>query len=311
MKERASRFLRRYSVLFLVVILLVFLWTANIKIGDVISVLFSFRIWQILVLIGIFVTISLNMIFKSIYILNSLGLKVRFWNISLIYFSSALAQNSSPGKIGYPVTAYLLKKIENIEYARSSAMLTVDFIVCNCFTGLIAVAGSTVYIKTKVFPLSGLMIIGAVIVCLFLILSVYLKKGDRESRIHRFLREVGRSIAQLKPKNIGVILLFYGINTFLSASFLLAIISFLGSSISVWKTITADSSSFILGALSMIPMGLGVQDASMLFYLSAFGLSRDLIVAVVMTQRLLVTGLIYLAGFAAGIALGTRKHLPA
>ncbi len=310
MMEEVSRFVRRFAFIFIFVVALILLWLTGIRVGDVIHVLLSFRPWQLILLIVVFLSISLNQVLKNAFLLNSLGYRVKVQHIVLIYFSSALAQSSAPGKVGYPVTAYLLKQLENVDYSRSSAMLMIDFFAGNAFTLLIAGIGSAEYLGRNILPVPALLIAGILGVLFVLGVSLFLKKGREESRVRKFLSEMRESIALLNARSAVTLLLFYGLNTFLSGLFLQGIISFLGSDISLWKIITADASSFILGALSMIPMGLGAQDASMFFYLNSFGMSKSSVVATVMAQRLLVTGMVYLAGIAAGAVLSTKKYVP-
>ena len=66
----------------------------------------------------------------------------------------------------------------------------------------------------------------------------------------------------------------------------------------------AYSSAFIIGAVSMIPMGLGTRDLSMVFYLSSFGVPSDVAIVITAIQRVITTGLGYLLGLVASGIIG-------
>jgi uncharacterized protein (TIRG00374 family) len=85
------------------------------------------------------------------------------------------------------------------------------------------------------------------------------------------------------------------------------IVNCLSSEITLWEAIVANSTAFFLGALSMIPMGLGVNEATMLFFLNSFGIPSEIGIGAITLQRLLSTGLSYVLGIIAGSILGIQN----
>ena len=61
------------------------------------------------------------------------------------------------------------------------------------------------------------------------------------------------------------------------------------------------------GAGIRVPIGLGVREASMLFYLRHLGIPDDTGLSIVTIQRLLSTGLSFLLGSIIGAALGLKN----
>jgi uncharacterized protein (TIRG00374 family) len=63
-----------------------------------------------------------------------------------------------------------------------------------------------------------------------------------------------------------------------------------------FEALVSTNSAFFLGAVSMVPMGLGTREASMLFYLEFFGIPSSTSIVVITLQRLISTGLAFLIG---------------
>ena len=57
----------------------------------------------------------------------------------------------------------------------------------------------------------------------------------------------------------------------------------------------------------MIPLGLGVREASMLLLLNKFGIPNEIGLTVVIVQRIMTTGLGYVLGLVAAGILGVKK----
>jgi uncharacterized membrane protein YbhN (UPF0104 family) len=82
---------------------------------------------------------------------------------------------------------------------------------------------------------------------------------------------------------------------------------FFSSDLSLLQAVVAGSTAFFLGALSMIPMGLGVREASVLFYLHYVGIPNEVGLSIVTIQRLLSTGLSFALGMLLGTLLGVKN----
>ena len=94
---------------------------------------------------------------------------------------------------------------------------------------------------------------------------------------------------------------------FLSGINLFLLCLFFSSELSLLQAIVAGSSAFFLGAISMVPMGLGVREASMLFYLYHMGISHEIGLSIVTIQRLLFTGFAFVLGTIFGAILGVKS----
>jgi uncharacterized membrane protein YbhN (UPF0104 family) len=82
---------------------------------------------------------------------------------------------------------------------------------------------------------------------------------------------------------------------------------FFSGDLSLFQSLVANSTAFFLGAISMVPMGLGVRETSMLFYLHHMGLKDEVGLSIVTIQRLLSTGLSFVLGAFFGSVLGLKN----
>jgi uncharacterized protein (TIRG00374 family) len=82
-----------------------------------------------------------------------------------------------------------------------------------------------------------------------------------------------------------------------------------GESISFWYALESIILSYLAGLVSMVPMGLGVRDISMVALLTRGGLSTDVATTVTLVQRVLRTVLPLAIGILAINVLGVRALL--
>jgi len=275
---------------------------SGISFEDLFTNLKKLNLWQIIVIVvWFFVIASLSIIGKKI-ILNFLGYPIGFKNIILIHFTSISAHYSTPAKIGFPVTIYLLKKLEDVPIAVSTATIGVELFVSVLITGMIGLVGSLLYFSDRLQSFSnGLFVV--LLAILIMTLAVYLlyKKSDK---VRVFFSDLKESIKLLSLRKIIIYLI---IQIAVQASITVHIIlitHFLGSEINFWFAMVANSSAFIIGAVSMVPMGLGTRDLSMVFYLSSFGVPSEIAILVTAVQRIISTGLGYLIGLLTSAIIG-------
>jgi len=300
-------FVRKYFFLFFIVLLLVLALILGVDLKKGVEALGRFRIWQVLAFVAVFLLVCANFILKNSFLLRAAGHPVPIGRMAMYYFSSAAAHYTVPGKVGYPVTAWLLKRFEHIPLSSSSSVLMADFLVSFSFTALIAIVGSLVYFKT--YRLAVLLAAGAFLaaaVLFFVILELVLKRLKKRTKITDFLERMLANFKTYGPRRLWPLFFIYSVNALLNGFALWLLVGFSGLDIGIEQLIVADAVSFILGSVSLIPMGLGVQDVSMLFFLSTFGLDKPSALAVVFIQRTVYVGMVYLLGFAVNISLGVK-----
>ena len=70
----------------------------------------------------------------------------------------------------------------------------------------------------------------------------------------------------------------------------------LGGSVEIFPLFLIQGIPLLLGSLSMVPLGLGVRDASLTFLLTQLGATPDISLTVAMIMRVFVTGFSILFG---------------
>jgi uncharacterized protein (TIRG00374 family) len=300
-------FVRRYFFLFFVVLLVVVALATGVDLRKGAEALGRYRLWQVAAFAAVCLLICANFILKNSFLIRLAGHPVPLGRMAMYFFSSAVAHYTVPGKIGYPVTAWLLKKFEKIPLSSSSSVLMADFLISFAFTATLAVAGSLLFFRSyrlAVVLAAGLALAAAAVS--FLVLGNVLKRVKKKTRLTEFLSRMLDNLKTYGPRKLWPLLVFYAVNALLNGFALWLLVAFAGVNVGLERLVTADAVSFVLGSVSMVPMGLGVQDISMLFFLSSFGLDRPASLAVVFIQRTVYLGLVYLLGLAVNIALGVK-----
>ncbi len=296
----------KYSLLLIIFIL--FLFFADINLKEVWLVISQLKIKQIGFLVCLYFCISWIFVYNRKYLLSALGADCHIKNLILIHFTSMAAHYSTPAKIGFPLTAYLLKKIEQVAYSTGTALILIELNIGMGVCGVIAIIGSIRYFSGNTYHiLWGLLFLIGMGIIFFLLVRLFLDKGNPKKKNYQFITSINAAFKNLLWRNIVFYTIFVFIAQVITGILLVFIVNCLSSKITLWEAIVANSTAFFLGALSMIPMGLGVNEATMLFFLNFFGIPSEIGIGAITLQRLLSTGLSYFLGLVAGSMLGIKK----
>jgi len=217
------------------------------------------------------------------------------------------AHYSTPAKIGFPLAVYLLNKFDNVPYSSGTTMILIELIVSTTICGIIAFVGTFFYFtsntKVLILSFSYLFIFGLLV---FYGIRIFLKKGNENSRTYLFIKNVHEAFSHITVYNLNIYIFLIVFIQLLSGITLVLLTSFFSKEISLWQAVVANSTAFFLGAISMIPMGLGVREASILFYLKHLRITNEIGISIVTIQRLFSTGLSFALGVIFGSILGVR-----
>ncbi len=303
--ENLSRLFKRYWLLFFFVILFFFMAVFKISPRDLLTALSSLTISEIAVLIVIYFLISFTLILQRKYLLAVLTFRTTFKNLFLIHFSSMAAHYSTPAKIGFPLSVYLLKKFEDIPLSIGTSVIILELTVSTGVCGLLALIGAFQFfshqVHTLVVSLSACILI--FLITFFLVRWYFLKFGV-QNRISEFIHNIYEALAKISFTQILLYLSMTLLIQILSGLTLALLVGFLQAKISVWQAIVVNSTAFFIGAVSMVPMGLGVREASLFFYLRNLGVADGIIIPIAAIQRMLSTGLSFLLGMIFAAILG-------
>ena len=126
-------------------------------------------------------------------------------------------------------------------------------------------------------------------------------------RVYQLIRDIHQAFTHIALPHLTIFISMRIFIQLLSGINLCLLCFFFSSELSLLQAIVAGSSAFFLGAISMVPMGLGVREASMLFYLHHMGISHEIGLSIVTIQRLLFTGFAFVLGTIFGAILGVRS----
>lgn len=298
----------KYWLLFFFIIVFIFMAIFKISFRDIWRAISSLKLWQFVILLFIYLLISLFQIITRKYLLHSLLSPSKFKNLIFIHFSSTAAHYSTPAKVGFPLAVYLLNKFDKVPYATGTTMILIELIVSTTICGIIAFIGTFFYFtsKTNIFIISFsyLFIFGILAFCG---MHIFLKKGKEDSRTYQFIKKVHEAFSHIAVSHLMIYTLLMVLIQLLAGITLVLLSVFFSEELSLWQAVITNSTAFFLGAISMIPMGLGVREVSVLFYLRHLGITNEIGISIVTIQRLFSTGLSFVLGVIFGAILGVRN----
>jgi uncharacterized protein (TIRG00374 family) len=263
--------------------------------------LFSYKRWFSVICLFFLVQVIniyyFHMIISRIYNVDSL---LKF---SQVLFASHSFNYAGPLKLGMPVRLFLFKQVLGIPYTAGVASLIAT-------TGLdvLVMVALTVSLSAWIFvgPLAGFALGVTVLACLTGSAAFYQKfhsaQRERSSRIARFFLE----LAKLSPLITFYAILIAAAKSFLNGVAGWIVLTGLGASTSLVELIFIYLASHLAGLLSLIPMGMGVKDVSVIGLLSRAGASTSVGIDFVAIDRLVWSLLPLLMGLVAGWQLGVR-----
>ncbi len=188
---------------------------------------------------------------------------------SFLIYLSGFAMSITPGKLGEVIRAFLLKRSHGIPVSKTGGLVLVDRLTDLAALVIIATVGAIQFsYGTKL--LVGVAI--AISVVLFVIshqataekvlalLGRIPALGKRSEKLNELYKSTG---VLLRPKNLIPILIFSTVSwSFEALGFWLAMQG-LGLETSIWSAAFIYAFSTVIGALSILPGGLGLTEGSM------------------------------------------------
>lgn len=305
--KKLSGLFKKYWLLFFFVIMFLFMAVFKISPHDLLTALSSLTISEILILITLYFLISLAFILQRKYLLKVLNFRTSFKNLVLIHFSSMAAHYSTPAKIGFPLSVYLLKKLENIPYPIGTSVIILELTVSTGLCGLLALLGALQFFTNQVYMLAvSLTACILISLILFFLVRWYFYKFGVKNRITDFIYKIYEALTKISFPKMLLYFFMTLLIQILSSLTLALLAGFMGAEVSLWQAIIVNTTAFFIGSISMVPMGLGVREASIFFYLRSMGVADGLIIPIAAIQRMLSTGLSFLLGMVFGAVLGIK-----
>jgi uncharacterized membrane protein YbhN (UPF0104 family) len=304
-----KKFVSRYWLIVFFVLIGICILIFQVSFQEIGITLSALKLWQITILLLIFCLIAGVQVASRKYLLSTLHAACGFRNLIYIHFSTLAAHYSTPAKIGFPLAVYLLNKFENVPYSKGAAMILIELVISTGLCGIIALLYLPTLLKLPIQQsISGVLILLLSVMLVLFCIHVALKNISAENSVKSFFLNISSALKSIRVGQILIYMLFSLALRFLDGISLYFLSIFCAGTLTIWQAIVATSSAFFIGAVSMIPMGLGTRDVSLLLYLQHYNISDSTAIVIITLQRILSTGLSFLLGLVFGSILGI-KHL--
>lgn len=211
-----------------------------------------------------------------------------------LYYFSGYSLTATPGKAGEAIRLWLMKSGHGIAYSRSMPLMVADRaldIWSIMLLTLVSFSGFQAYRWHGVALLVLVVLVSLPLVRPKMLEPVLLAAtgvAKRRARLLVLLRRVLRAIDRLSNwKTYGATLVPSVFGWCAEAFALFLILQHFGAEVSVANAVFVFSFSMIVGAISMLPGGLGSTEATMIILLTTLGVEMD--VAMISTAIIRIT----------------------
>jgi uncharacterized membrane protein YbhN (UPF0104 family) len=236
----------------------------------------------------------------------------------LVVTASLAANYSTPVKAGIPLRVYLYKRFMGIGLATGSALVGLEILLGMLVPAIIALLALVLVLPEGGLAVPAVVAAGAAVAIAAI---AFVRSGSYDRVISRLpLPGIARRLlapdGDIVTAVRGVPLWSLGAAAAIYATMfvLLGLRSFyafqlFGGSMNVLELVGISAAAFALGSVSLLPMGLGVRDATLVALFVQAGADRDVAIAVAALDRLLSTGVPFLLGVLSAQILGLRAVL--
>lgn len=279
------------------------------------SVIVNLRFQTIIYLLLLFIASLFIHLLATSVLLANLGYSVSTKNLFSVNIISYSANYASPIKIGIPLRVYLYREILNIPLSVGVVTISVinvlGVILASCISifGIRAIFSSFSYsMPLTLFVILSILVLTVIFMPVskfgkFLSFGPFKKKA---SKILTFAENVQIGLKRTSKVIVLLIVLLMFTRFFITAYCSHLILLDFGQSISTLHILYAQSISLIVGLVSMVPMGLGSKDVTLVFLLSHIGISKEAAVSLAIVERIIWAALPLLIGIICANSLGIK-----
>lgn len=244
------------------------------------------------------------------------GHATTLWKAYLVLTASLSANYITPVKMGIPLRIYLYNHFMAVPVATGVALITVETLVGMLVPAFIAVAGIAL-----LFPSLGLAT-PIILIALLLIGLLFIRQAKVERiyphleqlhfphftlRLWRFIERTQVGLRYLRSMTILGVVTLDVLMLGLQAVRLWFVLSIFGPAPPFLALLAVLAISVTAGNLSLIPMGLGVRDASLTLLLMQLGVPNEVALSAAVIQRLFAPGWPLLLGIISTNILGVSE----
>lgn len=249
--------------------------------ADTLQLAASLPLWLILCLLGLSLVNYALRAARWLMLARALDLRVPHVANTLYYFSG-YSLTATPGKAGEAIRLWLMKSGHGIPYSRSMPLMLADRALDIWAIMLLTLASFSGFEAYRWHGVALLVLV--VLVSLPLLRPRMLEPvllaaagvAKRRARLLVLLRRVLRAMGKLSSwKTYGATMVPSVVGWWAEAFALYLILQHFGTEVSMANAVFVFSFSMIVGAISMLPGGLGSTEATMVILLTALGVDLD------------------------------------
>ena len=215
------------------------------------------------------------------YLLASRGHRIPLSEITVLYIAG-FAMSATPGKLGEFIRMWFIKRIHGIPYRRSMPVMVADRAYDVLATTLLCVLTLGAFLKYAVpaILLAIIFAVGCIVLARPFLLIKLVDLGYRitgiKPRFFARLRQIVYETSMLfSPKSLAVGLLLGGLGWFSECIALYLCATAFGHLMTIEQATFVFTFSNLVGALTLLPGGVGGTEVSMVAFLSSMGLSLE------------------------------------
>ncbi len=220
-----------------------------------------------------------------------LGVSPHFGRTALIYVAG-FAMTPTPGKLGEALRLWLLERAYGFRYARTTAVMIGDrvgdmvAVLALCLFGVGAYAG---YAEATMIAVAAVLLLAVLLARtgpLLKMIGVAYRVVARWPRLFASARHAVRQTARLfNPSLVFSVLALGGIGWLAECFGLYWLVNVMGAAISLQGAVFVFAFSLLVGAVSMLPGGLGSTEATMFGLLTLADVPPDIALAATAVNR--------------------------
>lgn len=254
------------------------------------------------------------------FLLRSVGVARPIWKVFWVVSAGGTASYLGNIQLGIPVRVVLFRNILSVPVSRGTASVTLESACWFALMGAALMLAGT-WTSPLFWCAVALIAVGAwtarrcgIPISLRFVNLLPAKVGRFSlRRLKETLKDLAVSLTTAHQGWILCCLITFAINYAIDATTICIIVVCYGEWISPWKALNAVVLSYLAGLVSMIPMGLGVRDVSLVALMAKAGVSLDTATTTAILHRLIRTIVPLIIGFIAlnVIGAGSILKLPA
>jgi len=273
--------------------------------------------WLLGVLLVVSVLYMLVNALSTWVLLRGMGYAPHFGRLYLVVTAGLSTNYITPVKAGIPVRLWLYKSLLEIPVSSGSASVVIETTLGMCIGAILSLWGIQSALRQydiRIYLLALSIIAAGGAVSLFFypqLLKAFgkLLPSRHADRINGWAKRFFESIKTIPGWTLVKVIFLYLVRVAARAFCLFFILRDMQVSVSVLDLVFVQSISGILGILSMLPMGIGVKDASQVVLMTQLGVPQSEALIAALIDRALWTFVPLVAGIISVNILGVNELL--